>query len=358
MSPVFSYDTREDPPEDPRMIGDPLSRMGLSLPGGTEVSIPLWIGLERLFASCGESRHFVAHRDGDPIGFASVMINRRLDPPGETAYFGLLELPEATAEEALSELLPEMEAWCRDRGASALRGPISYSTWHANRFVTSETVPHRFPGDTTYPARLLPLFQTAGFIQTYSYFSTISEPLEQFAPKIAPAIRIATRGGITLKRAALPEFSTILPQLHPICLGAFASNYSYTPIDLKEFTALYANAGALPDPLVLTARDGEGTLLGFVFGYEAPGFPAPDGSNSRVAVLKSIATDPGSSGSFVGAALSAEFHRILAEEETGYRYVIHALMAREKYATGSTSDTVNTIREYGMFEKALESELP
>ncbi|MBI2943604.1 MAG: hypothetical protein HYY25_05340 [Candidatus Wallbacteria bacterium] len=353
MKECVAFDIEGDDGIEPPLVEGPCRALGIA--GGSDPAMAIWRwrDQERRFAAYGRSRHFAVLDACRPRGQLSIFLNSRLGGDGRTAYFGLVELFAQDAASVLEILLDAAEDWCRQNGAGVLRGPIAYSTWYPNRFVARELTEQRFPGDSPYPAWLTQHFLDIGFEVCQEYFSVISEPLVKFVPRIAAAARFAAKRGVRFEQLRGTAVARVFPEAHAICQNAFAGNFSFTPIDYREFTSLYGPAHQLPGALAISARDAAGNLLGFVFGYEAPGFQTPGDEEVKVAVLKSIAVEPQASALMVGPALSAEFHRIMSDPPHGCGRVIHALMARQHYALGTGTDLVSPLREYVMLERPI-----
>ncbi|MBI3892713.1 MAG: hypothetical protein HY303_14420 [Candidatus Wallbacteria bacterium] len=351
MRECAHFDLEGPDGREPPFLEGPCRSLGL---GGTDPDAALWRwrDQERRFRTYGKTRHLAVIDACRARGQLSLFINSRLADRNRIAYFGLPELFEEDAAPVLAQLLTCAQEWCREQGAEILRGPISYSTWYPHRFVLQERSPDRFPGDSPYPVWLARLFMEAGFSVVQEYFSVLSEPLDKFLPRIIAAARFARARGVSFERLEGASIPRLFPEAHALSQQAFAGNFSFTPIDYREFTGLYSPAPALLDSLTIAARDESGNLLGFAFGYGAPQFRAPGDASSRVAVLKTIAVDARASDRMVGAALSAELHGAFADRR--YDRVVHALMARQQYALGSSSGAVEPLREYVTLERRVD----
>jgi hypothetical protein len=324
-------------------------------PGASDLRAA-WLAQERRFAGHGRARHFVALDGSRSVAGLSAFLDERLAPRGEVATFGLPFVAGQECLPALEELVGLAESWGAGLGAGFLRGPISYSTWYPNRFPSAESGPERFPGEPPYPVWMREPFLARGFEAEQTYFSVLSEPVEKFVSRIEGAACYVRSKGVTFDSFTGPDIPAVFREVHPFCQRAFANNFSFTPIDAEEFEAIFAPAARLPDARVITARDAAGALVGLVFGYAAPGFPRPSspgeaGGNCRIAVLKSIATDPGRTDLLAGPALSYEFHKACAG--LGYARVVHALMGQQHYAIGRSSPSVIPLREYVILRKPL-----
>ena len=325
----------------------------LALTPGLSDPRQAWLAQERRFASHGSARHFVALDGSCPVAGLSAFLDERLAPRGEVATFGLPYLADPKCGPALHALLDRVESWCAGLGVSVLRGPISYSTWYPNRFPSSETTSDRFPGEPPYPVWLRAPFLVRGFEVEQTYFSVLSEPVDRFVSRIEGAARYVRSKGVTFQAFTGTEIPAVFREAHPFCQRAFGNNFSFTSIDAREFEEIFAPAARLPDARVITARDAGGVLVGLVFGYGAPGFRMPGlpEGDCRIAVLKSIATEPDRAELMAGPVLSYEFHR--ACMNLGYGRVVHALMAQQHYAIGRSSPAVVPLREYVILRKPV-----
>ncbi len=110
---------RNDPCWTPPLQGDMLGNRLLGLVGLLTRAHP--------YHQHAEVTHFLASRDGKPVGRISAAINKRFNDhyDARIGFFGFFEVIQDY--EVARALLDQARAWVKSRGMTVLRGPGEYS---------------------------------------------------------------------------------------------------------------------------------------------------------------------------------------------------------------------------------------
>lgn len=248
-----------------------------------------------------------------------------------TAAFGR---PPAGSTLDTSRFIAAAVETLRSEGFEALIGPMDGDTWHAYRYAVE--------GDGSPPFLMEPMPDEAavaalrmnGFeaIETYSSSRcTLETPS---FPATLEGVSVAPWDGSDPER--------FLSDVHDLSSEAFSRNPFYKPLDRPGFDRLYRPLVPMLDRrLVLFAHDGDGALVGFVFGF-------PDPTRPGTCVLKTYASRKRG----VGRVLLDAFHANAAS--AGFSEVIHALMHDGNESLDrSGRQGATRFRRYALFGRRL-----
>ena len=224
-----------------------------------------------------------------------------------TAAIGKIRFEDADTAAALLERTMSM---LRDEGFEGLLGPMDGDTWHSYRTVAETDGSPPFALEPVSGTNDLSILTSAGFSPVSTYMSARG--------KLSDAIgdEPFSMDGITVSAWDGQGAEGLISRLFALSGNAFAGNEFFKPITQDSFLELYRPILPMIDPrYVLFARDGNGEMVGFLFGY-------PDllDRTSPSAVLKTYASRRNG----VGHLLADTFHRNAMA--MGHETVIHALM--------------------------------
>jgi L-amino acid N-acyltransferase YncA len=267
--------------------------------------------------------------------------------PGPSGVVGAWHVAsDADASALLDRAVTALAA----RGVRRVLGPMDGSTWMRYRVALppasdAERALPPFPGEPTNPPEEAARWEAAGFRTAAQYESALTtelEPGEERARRERERADALRARGVGIRAFDLARWDEELEALHAASLLAFADNLYYAPIGLEAFRALYAPLRALVDPrFVRVATAADGTVLGYVVCYPAPG--------TRNLVVKTLAAVPEARGTGLGAHLFALAHD--AARDAGLDGVIHALMHAENRSLAmSRAWGSHAVRRYALFE--------
>ncbi len=219
------------------------------------------------FFEYGAMQCFIAFEGTRVAGRCAGFINDRLvkngNPIGLVGFFECeenFEIAEALLDQAIS--------WLGENGCSTIWGPMDFSIWHGYRFMTKGFGHVPFYSEPYNPAYYPEFFWKYGF-ETYArWFSwevgqnvlekMRSETEEYTLERLAEA-------GLKIVPSNPRDFQANLVDIYQVMIAGFEDNVGFTPIGLKEFSALFGPMQniCLPEitPIV---RDLQNTPQGFV----------------------------------------------------------------------------------------------
>ena len=296
-----------------------------------------------------DAEYAIAFRDERPVARLATYARRDLvGAPGET---GLVGHYAATDADAAVALLRDATRRLVAAGAQRVLGPMNGTTWARYRFAiaepSGESGGRPFLGEPVNPPEYPAHFVRAGFREAAWYESRITPDMAVANPRAAAAEATARARGVTIAPIDLARFDDDLRDLHGLSLRAFAENLYYSPIGAEEFAAMYRPMRALLDPaLVLLARDGEASLIGYAFAYPDP--LSLEGGRPHRLIVKTLAVDPAWRSIGLGALLVERLHA--AARGAGLSTVIHALMQAANDSVKISAHTARLFRRYALYE--------
>ncbi len=276
-------------------------------------------------------------------GRVAAIVNPRLVDDEHRPY-GLLglftcddDLPTAAA------LLDAGGDWLRARGCATARGPMSFTTWHDYRFVTSGFDTEYMPGEPRHPRYYPKLWLDAGFRVCSTYSTNWLGDADAIIDKFSAAAQRALDDGFSVRGIGPAD----LPKLYRLSSDAFADSFMYSPIGADEFAALYSS-----DDVPVAARSSyvahapNGDAIGFLYSFPC----SLDGRNALV--CKTIAVLPGTRSRGLYPLL---MHTWVSDGVAdGYRDFVGGLM----HVEGNPADMgwtrpETSIKEYALYEREL-----
>jgi GNAT superfamily N-acetyltransferase len=310
--------------------------------------------------SRGKARHFIVPGKARASAFL-------LD--GETqGHVGFFESTEDY--DAAAGVLDAAVSWLRERGATAVRGPVNFDTWHSYRFITSgwESGPP-FLLEPYNPPYYPQIWERFGFRCAAKYFSNLQPDLAAVTAQLRRHHEKAVKAGVTFRPISLETFEADLRVLYEMSCAIFRENFGYRPIAFGEFADLYAGSKRLLDVRLTTiATDKDGKAIGFAFGLPDHGaavramrgdggvfgklrFLAAARQKADMALLKTIGVVPEARGTNVGFAVCYEHYRNALD--AGYKAGVHALMIADNTSRRmSENKGGKPWREYAVYDLA------
>jgi GNAT superfamily N-acetyltransferase len=340
---------------------------------------PLWVPAQRSgvdfqisprnpFFRYGISRNFLVRKAGRTVGRISAILNPGAvtegNPVGYFAFFECLR-----DEEAAGRLVNAARDWLRAHGARAVRGPIQYSTYGGNRFVTRQGTEPPFFLEPYHPSWYPALFTNLGFQTVHRFLSHRADTLnpdEQLAPEAREQL---SRQGYRVRPFQRKTAEQDLRTIYELSETCFATNFSFTSVPWEEFQALYGRIVSFVDPdFLLLLFSPEGHPAGYLFGCPdyAPALRAMKGRNGPAArirfllrrrhldtvVLKTLAIHPDHQGNRLGSLLASVLHQTALRK--GYTRMIYSTTQAEDSKTAAMAQRDSGVfREYALFEAGL-----
>jgi hypothetical protein len=225
------------------------------------------------FFGHGEAELFLARRDGDVVGRVSASIDRdhNVTHGERTAFFGFFDCVE-DKDVALS-LLATAEGWARERGMTAVRGPLSFSmAEEAGLQVEGFDEPAMIavPQSLPYYGGLI---ETAGYTKAMDLLGYRWD-IQSLPQRMMEAIeKTRAQPGLRVRKANPWKLRREVDILLDIYNDAWKENWGYVEITEREAAKLASDLRLIVDKnIVLIAEiDGEpaGTVVALPNLYEA-----------------------------------------------------------------------------------------
>ena len=152
------------------------------------------------------------------------------------AFFGYFETVQQP--DAAQHLFADLADWARAQGATALYGPINFTTYNAYRIKLDQFHRRAFPGEPYNRPWYAHVLERCGFSLRYRYATRINEDVNLMIPAVN-----AFYSGQREKVNAAFDIRTVdgdfwlahLDELYQTIDSIFGANFAYSPIDLETF---------------------------------------------------------------------------------------------------------------------------
>jgi GNAT superfamily N-acetyltransferase len=225
---------------------------------------------------------FMAHRNGIPVGTIAAILNNRHNQfhDERVGFFGLFEV--LTDQEAAEQLLQAACEWVRQRGMTAIRGPVSFSTneecgllvdgWDGPPVIM---MPYNHP----YYAEFI---EHAGFDKAMDLLAYTLD-LTQFGPHgenlppklLRVAKKVEKRGDFTTRPIDMSRFNEEVARFKRVYNAAWTKNWGFVPLTDAEIDHMAAGLRQLLDPDVIWFAEKDGEPIGAML-------PLPDVSQALI----------------------------------------------------------------------------
>ncbi len=217
-----------------------------------------------------EGDYFVAWRDDQPVGTIAAFINHRHNEywNEQIGFFGMFEaLDDAEAVRALLETAADYVA---GKGATALRGPASFST-NAECGVLIDGFDDPpvllYPYNPPYYQRLIEA--TPGFARVMDLLAYhITFEAASQSPKLEKLFRITeqnnARRGITVRPVDRTRLAEEFVLLKDIYNRAWSRNWGFVPFSERELDEMVHDIGQFFDPRMGFFAEVDGRPVAFL----------------------------------------------------------------------------------------------
>lgn len=210
------------------------------------------------FWSTADRQLFLALEGGRVVGrIAAIDDHRHNEVRGENlAAFGFLE---AVTGEAASALLACVERWARERGRTAVRGPLNPSLNHSGGLQVD--------GFDTDPCLMMPCnppeyasyIEAAGYAKVqdlYAWLADLRQPLPLRIQRLAE--QSARRGRIVVRPMDFRIFTSEMEKVRAVYSSAWQRNWGFVAPTPEEFRHIATDLKriAAPDGVLLAEAGG------------------------------------------------------------------------------------------------------
>ncbi len=200
----------------------------------------LQLGADSLFYRHGETRLFVCHQEGQPVGRIVASVDHDF-PHQEVGHFGYFEAcPEKSCTE---KLMQASEEWLREKGKKRIEGPINLNILAGYRLQTTGFDTQAFPGEPRNPKYYPNLLGSLGYREVALWHSWDISPWALLGLRafdwLQRSRRRATRArGYRIEALRTGCLEEEIRKIHYLVHEIFTDNYGFSPIDLAEHTQM------------------------------------------------------------------------------------------------------------------------
>lgn len=187
------------------------------------------------FHKHADVEYFVARRDGAMVGRIAAIVNRahndfHNERVGFFGFFDALDDPEAAAA-----LFGAAEAWLKQRGMTAVRGPCNFSTNETCGLLVDGFDKRPFIMMTYNPERYVALVESNGYVKAknlLAYFLVDNEPAKERLRRIGAIVR--RRYNVVVRDADLSRFDQELALVQDLYNRSWQKNWGFVPMTPEE----------------------------------------------------------------------------------------------------------------------------
>jgi GNAT superfamily N-acetyltransferase len=195
--------------------------------------------------------HFLAWRDGKPVGRVSAAINERFNAHynARIGFFGFFEV--VRDYEVAKALLDRARVWIKNRGMTVMRGPGEYSNaTHERQAILIDGFQYPPTVELTHnPPYYSEFLERYGFKKAkdyYAYIFDVQTPTPSRLEKLAEQVRL--RHDIETRPANLKNLVSEVRLIVKIYNEAWAQNWGFLPITDEEAVSLANSLRLVVDP--------------------------------------------------------------------------------------------------------------
>ena len=198
-----------------------------------------------------EVTHFLAWKQGKPVGRISASINKRFNDYHSTriGFFGFFETIHDY--EVAKTLLDRVRAWVGERGMKILRGPGEYSNaTHERQGILIDGFQYNPTVELTHnPPYYSEFLERYGFRKTKDYHAYILNVQTPTPPRLARlAEQARQRRDIKTRPLSLKDLYSDVRLIVRIYNESWAQNWGFLPITNEEAIALANSLRLVADP--------------------------------------------------------------------------------------------------------------
>lgn len=215
--------------------------------------------------------YFTAWRGETLVGICAAFVNHAFNDfqKENVGWFGSFEVLED--REAAHAMLDTAEAWCREKGVNAIRGPATFST--------NSEIGLLVEGFDTPPMILNthahPYYQ--GFVESAGYTKGMDlwcyyfdgrgwggKKADNLPEKLERVVnKIRTRRNFTIRKVDMRNFDEEVEHVKRIYNSAWENNWGFVPLSDPEMTKLGNDMKQLIDPDITLMAEVDGEPVAF-----------------------------------------------------------------------------------------------
>jgi len=195
---------------------------------------------------------WIARRDGKPVGRIAAIENRAHNEhySDKVGFFGFFDAKNDP--EAARALFDAAEQWLKDRGLTAMRGPMNPSTNYECGLLVDGYEQHPMLMTTWNPAYYAELLEGAGFggVKDLLAWWYPAKEIDYALPEVygRHAERARKEKGITFREIDLKQFDREIAIAWDVYNAAWENNWGFIPMSRDEFEHLGKDLKQIIDP--------------------------------------------------------------------------------------------------------------
>lgn len=211
---------------------------------------------------------FIARRNGKPIGRIAAIENRAHNAFHEdrVGFFGFFECVDDA--EVARVLVDTAAAWLRQRGMSAMRGPMNPSTNHDCGVLIDGFDEHPIfltPWNPPYYDELLRSVGLTGIKDLLGYWLPYGEAGYELPPRLDAMVRrAAAKANLVFRDLEPRHFWDEVERCWEIYNSAWERNWGFVPMSREEFLHMARSLKPLLVPQFAFLAEVDGTPAGFM----------------------------------------------------------------------------------------------
>jgi hypothetical protein len=226
------------------------------------------------FHQHADVRYFMAWRNGEPVGRIAAFINHRHNEywDEQIGFFGHFEVLED--KEAAEALLTRAEAFVRDQGMTAIRGPMNFSTneeiallvdgWNGPPTVMMSYNP-RYYVDFIAGADYKKAMDVLAFSTDLTQYEADGTGVNPKLLRVAQKVK--ERYDITVRPVDMRHFDQEAELIKEVYHNAWAKNWGFVPLTEAELDNMAHEVRQFMDPKVTFIAEKNGRPIGFMLPF-------------------------------------------------------------------------------------------
>jgi hypothetical protein len=211
-----------------------------------------------------EIEMFIAYNNGEIAGRIAAILNRNHNEfhDENIGFFGFFESVDNQA--VTTALVEKAKDWLRDKGVTAMRGPMNPSTNDdigilIDGFDKSPAIMMTY--NPPYYDRLLKEAGLEKIKDIYAYYVHKDKVLSEKFRRVMEKLK--ERDSIKIRQINMKEFPSELERVKTIYNNAWSRNWGFIPMTDAEFDYLAVSMKQIIDPRVVLFAEDKGKPVGF-----------------------------------------------------------------------------------------------
>jgi len=223
-----------------------------------------------------EVTHFIAWKEGRPVGRISAAINHRFNEhyQSKIGFFGFFEV---TREYEVAEaLLDRSRDWIKSHGMTTMRGPGEYSNaTHERQGILIEGFEYPPTTDLTHnPPYYQEFIEKYGFQKAKDYYAYIMDIQTPPPPRLTDMAKIfQKRRQIETRQLVMKNMVQEVRLIVKIYNDCWANNWGFLPITDEEADAIAESLKLVADPGLVRFAFVKGEPAAVMGAFPDPNYP-------------------------------------------------------------------------------------